>query len=48
MTKLNRGEISEYFNAFDSKNHGFNKTDTDNNNVINFEEFLIWWGEYQQ
>ncbi len=24
---------------------GFNKIDTDNNNLIDFEEFMAWWGE---
>ncbi len=24
---------------------GFNKIDTGNNNVINFDEFMVWWGE---
>ena len=24
---------------------GFDKIDTGNNNVINFEEFIAWWGE---
>ena len=24
---------------------GFNKIDTGNNNMINFEELMVWWGE---
>ncbi len=24
---------------------GFNKIDTDNDNLIDFEEFMAWWGE---
>ncbi len=24
---------------------GFNKIDTDNNNAIDLEEFMAWWGE---
>ena len=24
---------------------GFDKIDTGNNNVIDFEEFMAWWGE---
>ena len=26
---------------------GFNKVDTGNNDRINFEEFMVWWGENQ-
>jgi Ca2+-binding EF-hand superfamily protein len=26
---------------------GFNKVDTDNNNLIYFEEFISWWGEHK-
>jgi Ca2+-binding EF-hand superfamily protein len=26
---------------------GFNKIDTDNNNAIDLEEFMAWWGEHK-
>ena len=29
----------------DKLKDGFNKVDTGNNNVINFDEFMAWWGD---
>ena len=26
---------------------GFNKIDTNNDNEIDFQEFMIWWGQYK-
>jgi Ca2+-binding EF-hand superfamily protein len=26
---------------------GFNKIDTDNNNEIDLDEFMAWWGEHK-
>jgi calmodulin len=30
----------------DKMKDGFNKVDTGNNNVINFDEFMAWWGDH--